>query len=90
MGVDPLRRLHLDDESRSEGATTPTLPTRSSSDEAAFVNAVRREVGERSQGARRRGAVDWWSVRSKVHAVFRLPLTVRSPTTYRLQRERRR
>ncbi len=50
MGVDPLRRLHLDDESRSEGATTPTLPTRSSSDEAAFVNAVRREVGERSQG----------------------------------------
>ena len=50
LGVDPLRRLHLDDESRSEGATTPTLPTRSSSDEAAFVNAVRREVGERSQG----------------------------------------
>lgn len=50
MGVDPLRRLHLDDESRSEGATTPTLPTPSSSDEASFVNDVRREVGERSQG----------------------------------------
>ena len=48
-GADPLRRLHLDDESRSEGATTPTLPTRSASDEAAFVNAVRGAVGVRAQ-----------------------------------------
>lgn len=48
-GVDPLRRLHLDDESRAEGATTPTLPTRSASDEAAFVNAVRGAIGERAQ-----------------------------------------
>ena len=48
-GADPLRRLHLDDESRAEGATTPTLPTRSASDEAAFVNAVRGIVGERAQ-----------------------------------------
>ena len=48
-GADPLRRLHLDDESRAEGATTPTLPTRSASDEAAFVNAVRGAVGERAQ-----------------------------------------
>ena len=50
LGADPLRRLHLDEDSREEGATTPTLPTRSPSDEAAFVNAVRREVGERSSG----------------------------------------
>lgn len=50
LGADPLRRLHLDEDSRVEGATTPTLPTRSPSDEAAFVNAVRREVGERSSG----------------------------------------
>lgn len=50
LGADPLRRLHLDEESRSEGATTPTLPTRSPSDEAAFVNAVRREVAQRSSG----------------------------------------
>lgn len=48
-GVDPLRRLHLDDESRAQGATTPTLPTRSASDEATFVNAVRGAVGERAQ-----------------------------------------
>lgn len=48
-GADPLRRLHLDDESRAEGATTPTLPTRSASDEAAFVNSVRGAVGERAQ-----------------------------------------
>ena len=48
-GADPLRRLHLDDESRAAGATTPTLPTRSASDEAAFVNAVRGAVGERAQ-----------------------------------------
>ena len=48
-GADPLRRLHLDDESRAEGATTPTLPTRSASDEASFVNAVRGAVGERAQ-----------------------------------------
>lgn len=50
LGADPLRRLHLDEDSRVEGATTPTLPTRSPSDEAAFVNAVRREVGKRSSG----------------------------------------
>ena len=50
LGADPLRRLHLDEESRSEGATTPTLPTRSPSDVAAFVNAVRREVAQRSSG----------------------------------------
>lgn len=50
LGADPLRRLHLDEDSRVEGATTPTLPTRSPSDEASFVNAVRREVGEHSSG----------------------------------------
>ena len=50
LGADPLRRLHLGDESREESATTPTLPTRSTSDEAAFANAVRREVAARSQG----------------------------------------
>ena len=50
LGADPLRRLHLGDESREESATTPTLSTRSASDEAAFANAVRREVGARSQG----------------------------------------
>lgn len=53
LGVDPLRRLHLGEEERQESATTPTLPTRSASDEAAFVNAVRREVAVRSQGAPR-------------------------------------
>lgn len=41
LGVDPLRRLHLGEEERQESATTPTLPTRSASDEAAFANAVR-------------------------------------------------
>ena len=50
LGVDPLRRLHLGEEERQESATTPTLPTRSASDEAAFANAVRREVAVRSQG----------------------------------------
>ena len=50
LGVDPLRRLHLGEEERQESATTPTLPTRSASDEAAFANAVRREVSARSQG----------------------------------------
>lgn len=50
LGADSLRRLHLDEDSRVEGATTPTLPTRSPSDEASFVNAVRREVGEHSSG----------------------------------------
>ena len=50
LGVDPLRRLHLGEEERQESATTPTLPTRSASDEAAFVNAVRREAAVRSQG----------------------------------------
>ena len=50
MGADPLRRLHLDDESRSLEGATPSLPTRSPSDEASFVNAVRHEVGRRGQG----------------------------------------
>ena len=50
LGVDPLRRLHLGEEERQESATTPTLPTRSASDGAAFANAVRREVAARSQG----------------------------------------
>ena len=50
LGTDPLRRLHLGEEAREESATTPTLPTRSTSDEAAFANAVRREVAARSQG----------------------------------------
>ena len=50
LGVDPLRRLHLGEEERQESATTQTLPTRSASDEAAFANAVRREVAARSQG----------------------------------------
>lgn len=50
LGADPLRRLHLDAESRSDDGNTPTLPTRSASDEATFVNAVRREIGQRSQG----------------------------------------
>ena len=50
LGADPLRRLHLDDESRSLEGATPSLPTRSPSDEASFVNAVRHEVGRRGQG----------------------------------------
>ncbi len=55
LGTDPLRRLHLGEEAREESATTPTLPTRSTSDEAAFANAVRREVAARSQGRPERG-----------------------------------
>jgi len=50
MGADPLRRLHLGEEAREESATTPTLPTRSAFDEAAFANAVRSEVAARSTG----------------------------------------
>jgi len=50
LGTDPLRRLHLDEDAREESATTPTLPTRSAFDDAAFGNAVRREVSARSQG----------------------------------------
>ncbi|MFQ7931592.1 MAG: GTPase, partial [Pauljensenia sp.] len=50
VGVDPLRRLHLGEESSQESATTPTLPTRCASDDAAFANAVRREVAARSAG----------------------------------------
>ena len=44
LGTDPLRRLHLGEEAREESATTPTLPTRSTSDEAAFANAVPRAL----------------------------------------------
>lgn len=50
VGVDPLRRLHLGEENSQESATTPTLPTRCASDDAAFANAVRREVAARSVG----------------------------------------
>ena len=70
-GVDPLRRLHLGDESRAEGATTPTLPTRSASDEAAFVNSVREAVAERAhRHALPVGARRWSSVRSAGHERF--------------------
>ena len=50
LGADPLRRLHLGEEAREESATTPTLPTRSAFDEAAFANAVRSEVAAHSTG----------------------------------------
>lgn len=50
VAASTLRRLHLDAESRSDDGNTPTLPTRSASDEATFVNAVRRGIGQRSQG----------------------------------------